>query len=186
MIRLGYILCGSFCTFEKSIALMKRLVNKYEIVPIMSQTAYSTDTKFGKASEIVAEVENLTGKKVISTIVGSEPLGPKKMLDAVLVAPCTGNTVGKIANGITDTSATMAVKSCLRVGIPVLLCVCTNDALSGSFVNIAKLMNSKNIYLAPMVQDDPVNKPNSLVTNFEKVEESLLLALKGIQMQPVF
>ncbi|MFI3207415.1 MAG: dipicolinate synthase subunit B, partial [Clostridia bacterium] len=113
-------------------------------------------------------------------------LGPKKMLDILLVVPCTGNTVAKIANGITDTSVTMAVKSCLRIGIPVVLCICTNDALSASFQNIGKIMNAKNIFIAPMLQDDPSKKPNSLVCNFSKLNETIEYALKKQQIQPIF
>lgn len=186
MLKLGYAFCGSFCTFEKSISKMKELEKEYEILPIMSETSYKTDTRFGKSEKIIEDIENICKKKVIHTITGAEPLGPKKMVDILLVAPCTGNTLGKLANAITDTSVTMAVKSCLRIGIPVVLCVCTNDALGASLVNIGKIMNSKNIYLANLYQDDPINKPNSLVTDFSSVDKVLKLAIENKQIQPLF
>ena len=144
---LGYAMTGSFCTFDKSIAEMARLIAAgYSILPIMSENAYSTSTRFGKARDIVSRVEDICGKSVIHTIPGAEPIGPKKLCDLMIVAPCTGNTLSKIALGITDTPVTMAVKSQLRIGAPVLLAVASNDALGASGENIAKLMNRKNIY----------------------------------------
>lgn len=184
---LGYAMTGSFCTFEKSITEMARLKSMgYSLLPIMSDNAYSTSTRFGKARDIVDRVENICEKSVIHTIPGAEPIGPKSMCDLLLVAPCTGNTLSKIALGITDTPVTMAVKSQLRIGAPVLLAVASNDALGASGENIAKLMNRKNIYFVPMRQDDPVGKPNSLVADFGLIPDSVEKALRYEQPQPVY
>ncbi|MEG1427999.1 MAG: dipicolinate synthase subunit B [Oscillospiraceae bacterium] len=184
--RLGFALCGSFCTFSKALVQMEELIGQYEIIPIMSETAYNTDTRFGSCEEIRDQIELLTQKNIIHTIVGAEPIGPKNMVDVLLIAPCTGNTVGKISCGITDTAVTMAVKSALRIGIPVVLCVATNDGLGASARNIGRLMNTKNIFFVPMRQDDPVLKPCSLVADFSKISETLTLAIEKIQTQPVF
>ena len=184
---LGYALTGSFCTFEKTIAEMARLREMdYDLLPIMSENAYSTSTRFGKARDIVTRVENICGKSVIHTIPGAELIGPKSMCDLLVVAPCTGNTLSKIALGITDTPVTMAVKSQLRIGAPVLLAVASNDALGASAENIAKLLNRKNIYFVPMRQDAPAEKPNSLVAEFTAIPDSIKKALDHIQSQPVF
>lgn len=183
---LGYCLCGSFCTFSKTIPQIKELVGRgYKVLPVMSETAYSTDTRFGKAEEFVSEIEGITGNKVIHTISSAEPIGPQKLCDLIVVAPCTGNTLAKLANGVTDTSVAMAVKSHLRIKRPVLLCVATNDGLGASAQNIGKLMNTKNIYFVPFTQDDPVNKPNSLVADFDSVPKAVRYALEGLQVQPV-
>lgn len=184
--KLGFALCGSFCTFATALEQMRELCKKYEIVPIMSETAYETTTRFGTAQEIHEKIKEITGKEIIHTIVDAEPIGPKSMVDIMLVAPCTGNTTGKIANGITDTAVTMAVKSALRIGIPTVLCVASNDALSASAKNIGKLLNTKNIFFVPMSQDDPVKKPYSLVADFTKITETLELAANKIQTQPIY
>ena len=182
----GYAMCGSFCTFEKSLEQMRKLIEEgYHLLPIMSQNAYSTDTRFGKADDINWEVEDICNRKIIRTIVAAEPIGPKKMVDLMIIAPCTGNTLAKLANGITDTAVTMAAKSCLRIGIPVVLCVATNDALAASAQNIGRLLNSKNIYFVPMAQDDAEKKPNSVVSKFDLLIPSVLSALEGKQLQPV-
>ncbi len=186
MLRLGYALCGSFCTFEESISQMKALSEKYDIVPIMSETAYNTTTRFGKPMDIRKKIKDICKKQVIHTVVGAEPLGPKKMVDIMLIAPCTGNTASKLANGITDTAVTMAAKSCLRISLPTVLCIATNDGLSGSGQNILKLMNTKNYFFVPLRQDDAVKKPTSLVADFGKIEETLEFALKKEQIQPLF
>lgn len=178
---------GSFCTFDKSIKEMSRLCARgYDVLPLMSENAYSTSTRFGKAREIVTRVEDITGKSVIHSVTGAEPIGPKKLCAVMVVAPCTGNTLSKIALGITDTPVTMAVKSQLRIGAPVLLCIASNDALGASAENIGRLLNRRNIYFVPMRQDDPENKPNSLVAHFELLPECVDLALRGVQMQPIF
>lgn len=184
---LGYAMTGSFCTFDKSITEMARLVGMgYDLLPIMSENAYSISTRFGKARDIVTRVEDICGKSVIHTIPGAEPIGPKAMCDLMVVAPCTGNTLSKISLGITDTPVTMAVKSQLRIGAPVLLAVASNDALGASAENIARLMNRKNIYFVPLSQDHPSTKPNSLVADFGKLPDCIKLALDHIQCQPVF
>lgn len=186
-ITLGYAMTGSFCTFDKSIAEMARLVSLgYDILPIMSENAYTTNTRFGKAHDIVTRIENICGKSVIHTVVGAEPIGPKSMCDLMIVAPCTGNTLSKIALGVTDTPVTMAVKSQLRIGAPVLLAVASNDALGASAENIGKLLNRKNVYFVPLSQDDPDKKPNSLVAHFDRIPDCIDRVLSHIQPQPLF
>lgn len=186
--NVGFAMCGSFCTFKKVIPQIEALVLLgYNVVPIMSQTAYTVDTRFGKAEDFNEKIENITGKKIIHTICDAEPIGPKKLLDALIIAPCTGNTLGKMANGITDTSVTLAAKAHLRNARPVIIAVSTNDALGASAKNIGLLMNSKNIYFVPMRQDDPENKPNSIVADFERIPETLEHVLtKGVQNEPLF
>lgn len=155
-LTLGFALCGSFCTFEKAFEQMRRTAAAgYQLLPIMSNNAYETDTRFGRAADFIWEAEDICGRKVVHTIPGAEPLGPKRMIDALVIAPCTGNTLAKLANGITDTPVTMAAKSCLRIGLPVVLCIATNDALAASAQNIGRLMNTKNVYFVPLRQDDP-------------------------------
>ena len=171
----GYALCGSFCTFEKAIEQMREIAGKgYEILPIMSDNAYATDTRFGKAADFIWEIEDICKNKIIHTIVGAEPIGPKRMVDAMLISPCTGNTLAKLAGGITDTPVTMAAKSTLRIGLPVVINLATNDALG-----------AKNIYFVPLRQDDPVKKPMSLVADFTQLLPTALNALEGRQLQPV-
>lgn len=186
MKTIGFAMCGSFCTFEKSLAQLEFLAQTYNILPLMSQTAYETDTRFGKAADWVAQVEKITGREVLHTIVQAEPIGPKGLVDAMVVCPCTGNTLSKIAAGITDTPVTMAVKSSLRIGIPVVLCCATNDAMAASGPNLLRLLNTKNVYLVPLRQDDPVKKPVSLVADFSLLPRTIALALEGRQLQPVF
>lgn len=186
-LTLGFALCGSFCTFEKAFEQMRRTAAAgYQLLPIMSNNAYETDTRFGRAADFIWEAEDICGRKVVHTIPGAEPLGPKRMIDALVIAPCTGNTLAKLANGITDTPVTMAAKSCLRIGLPVVLCIATNDALAASAQNIGRLMNTKNVYFVPLGQDDPEQKPNSAVADFEQLIPAVEAALKGRQLQPVF
>lgn len=183
---LGFAMCGSFCTFEKAFEQLRRTAAAgYQLVPIMSDNAYGTDTRFGRASDFIWEAEDICGRKVIHTIAGAEPLGPKRMIDALVIAPCTGNTLAKLAHGITDTPVTMAAKSCLRIGLPVVLCAATNDALAASAQNIGRLMNTKNVYFVPLRQDDPEQKPTSAVSDFELLLPAVEAALKGRQLQPV-
>ena len=186
MNTVGFAMCGSFCTLGKAMEQMEQLREKYSVLPVMSQNVYETDTRFGKAREFIEKAEKLSGRQVLHTIVEAEPIGPKGLVDAMVVCPCTGNTLSKIAGGITDTSVTMAVKSSLRIGIPVLLCVASNDSLGASGANIARLMNTKNIFFVPLSQDDPVKKPFSLVADFSLLPESLEAALEKRQLQPVF
>lgn len=182
----GYALTGSFCTFDKSVEAMKSLVNEgYKVIPIMSFNAFSLDTRFGKAIDYRNKIEEITQNKIIATIVDAEPIGPKKLLDILIVSPCTGNTIGKLANGIYDTPVTLAVKSQLRSSRPVLLGVSSNDSLAASAKNIGLLLNSRNIYFIPMRQDAPENKPRSIVCHFEKTLEAARLALEGKQIEPI-
>ena len=183
--KLGFALTGSFCTFDKTLRLMEELSNLYDIVPIMSEKAATKDTRFGKAEHFINEIERITERTPITSIEGAEPIGPKGLTDVMLVAPCTGNTLGKLANGINDTAVTMAVKSHLRNGKPVVLAVSTNDALGASAENIGKLMARRNIYFVPMRQDDTVNKPMSVVADFGEAERAIEAALRGEQIQPV-
>ncbi len=186
-IKLGYAMTGSFCTLDKSIKEMARLAAQdCDILPIMSENVYTVSTRFGKAQEIVTRVEDIARKSVIHTVGGAEPIGPRGMCDLLIVAPCTGNTLSKIALGITDTPVTMAVKSQLRIGAPVVLCIASNDSLGASAENIGKLLNRKNVYFVPMSQDDPERKPNSLVAHFDKIPAAIADALKGRQLQPIF
>lgn len=186
MLNIGFAMCGSFCTFTKVIPQIEVLKSSgYNVIPIMSQTAYSTDTRFGKASEFNKQIENITDNKIIHTIFAAEPIGPKKMLDLLVVAPCTGNTLGKLANGITDTSVTLAVKAHLRNERPVVIAVSTNDALGAAAKNIGLLLNAKHLYFVPMRQDDSENKPNSIVADFSKIKDTVEAALSEKQIQPV-
>lgn len=186
MSTVGFAMCGSFCTVSKAVEQMKLLREQYDILPIMSQNVYSTDTRFGRAEDIISQVEEISGRQVLHTIVDTEPIGPKNLADVMVVCPCTGNTLSKIAAGITDTSVTMAVKSSLRIGIPVLLCVASNDSLGASGAGIARLLNTKNIFFVPMKQDDPIKKPFSLVADFTLLPKCTAAALQGKQVQPVF
>lgn len=186
--NVGFALCGSFCTFKKVIPQIEALVSLgYNVIPIMSGVSYSTDTRFGKAEDFIKQIEDITGKKIIHTLCGAEPIGPKMLLDALVIAPCTGNTLGKMANGITDTSVTLSAKAHLRNSRPVIIAVSTNDALGAAAKNIGLLMNSKNIYFVPMRQDDPLNKPNSIVADFTKIPETLDFVLtNGKQNEPLY
>ena len=185
-VRVGFARCGSFCTFSAVIPQIKRLVDDgADVIPIMSDMAYSTDTRFGKAADFVSEIESIAEKKVIHTIQDAEPIGPKKLLDILIIEPCTGNTLAKLANGITDTPVTMAAKAQMRNGRPVLIAVSTNDGLSGSMKNIGMLQTNKSIYMVPYRQDDPLKKPTSLVADFDKTVLAMHLALEGRQLQPV-
>ena len=185
-LTLGFALCGSFCTFSRAMEEMRRAAAAgYRLVPIMSQNAYETDTRFGRAADFIWEAEDICGRKVIHTIAGAEPLGPKRMIDALVIAPCTGNTLAKLALGVTDTPVTMAAKSCLRIGLPVVLCAATNDALAASAQNIGRLMNVKNVYFVPLRQDDPAQKPSSAVADFSLLLPAVEAALQGRQLQPI-
>ncbi len=184
--KIGFALCGSFCTFSKVIPQIEVLKNAgYDILPIMSPIAYSTDTRFGKASDFIAQIESICGCKIIKTIPEAEPIGPKKLLDALIIAPATGNTVAKLASGVTDTSVTMAAKAHLRNARPLIIAVSTNDALAINYKNIGLLSAVKNIYFVPYGQDDAEGKPTSLVAHMEDIPETLKFALNDIQIQPI-
>lgn len=183
---IGFALTGSFCTFKKVVKEIAVLAETgADIIPIMSQIAYTTDTRFGKAADFIAEIEAITSHKIIHTIPEAEPIGPKNLLDALIIAPCTGNTLAKLALGITDTPVTMAAKATLRNQNPVIIAVSTNDGLGGSAKNIGGLLNTQNIYFVPYGQDDPINKTNSLVADMTKITETTKAALQDVQIQPV-
>lgn len=185
-ITVGFALCGSFCTFKSAVEIMKGLITKgYGIIPIMSFNAYSTDTRFGKAAEHIDKIESICGRKIIATIAQAEPIGPKKLVDVMLIEPCTGNTLAKLANGITDTPVTLAAKSHLRNEKPLLIALSTNDALSGSAKNYGRLLNTRNVYFVPFKQDNPEEKPRSMIAHFDKTEEAIIAALNGKQLQPI-
>ena len=186
-IKVGFAMCGSFCTFTKAIEQMKFLAQTgYDVVPIMSETAYSTDTRFGKAQDFRNEIKSICNKEIIHTIEEAEPIGPKRLTDIMVIAPCTGNTLSKLANSMVDTTVTMAVKSHLRALRPVLLALATNDGLSGSAKNMGTMLNRKNFYFVPMSQDDPIKKPSSLVAHFDLLVPALEAALLEHQIQPIF
>lgn len=185
-LRFGYALTGSFCTFKKAFEQIEQLVSRgVDVYPIMSYNARITDTRFGDAADFIKKAEELTGHKVISTLVDAEPIGPNKMFDLLIVSPCTGNTLAKLALGIYDTPVTLAVKSHLRNQRAVLIGVSSNDSLSSSAKNIGALLNYKNYYFIPMKQDNPENKPFSVVCDFEKTYDAALHALRGKQLQPI-
>lgn len=185
-IKIGYCLTGSYCTFKKSLAVIEELIEKgIEVYPFMSEHAYSTDTKFGRAEDFINKIEKMCGKKIVHTIEGAEPIGPNKHIDALVISPCTGNTLSKLALGITDTTATMAAKASLRNKIPVVIALATNDGLSQSAKNLGLALTMKNVYFVPLGQDDCEKKPTSLVCDFKKVYETLLLALEGKQLEPL-
>ena len=183
--KLGLALCGSYCTYEKLFAAARPLAEEYELVPVMSDTAAETDTRFGTAAEHIRRLMELTGKKVITTIAEAEPLGPAEPLDALLIAPCTGNTLSKLAHGVTDSAVTMAAKAHLRNGRPLVIAFSTNDALSGSAESIARLLNRKNVYFVPFGQDDPQGKPCSMQADFSLLGAAVEAALEGRQLQPL-
>ena len=184
--KIGVIMTGSFCTFSKVIEQIKELVKRgADVLPIMSYNSYELDTKFGEAKEIIKKVENITGKKIIHTIQGAEPIGPKQLTDVMLIAPCSGNTIAKLANGIIDTPATMATKSHLRNNNPVVIAISTNDGLAGSAENIGKLLNRNNYYVVPFRQDNPITKPRSLVFDSTYIVKTIEEALDGKQIQPI-
>lgn len=185
--KIGFCICGSFCTISRAIEQMLILKDKnYEIVPIVSEIVFKTDTRFGKSQDIIREIENICQKKVIRTIKEAESIGPKNLTDVMLVAPCTGNTLSKLANAITDTVVTMSVKSHLRGQKPVLIALATNDALAASVKNLGNLMNRKNYFFVPMVQDDTIKKPTSLVADFEKIPKAVENAFFRKQTLPMF
>ena len=182
---IGFAVCGSFCTFSEVFPCMEALTKQHRIVPIFSNSAASISSRFGTAQEHLHEAESICGSSPLCSIEDVEPIGPKKLLDALIIAPCTGNTLAKLAHSIADTPVTMATKSHLRNGRPILIAVSTNDALAGAAENIGRLLNKKNYYFVPFGQDDPIKKPTSMVADFEKLPTALELALEGKQMQPL-
>lgn len=186
-LRIGFAISGSFCTIQRVVEEIKRLVeNGADITPILSFNASSLDTRFGKAEDLRTSLTTITGHKPMESLVEVEPIGPKALFDILVVAPCTGSTLGRLANGISDTPVTLAVKSHLRRNKPVILGIATNDALGASMRNISYLKNTKNIYFIPLRQDDPQNKPNSLVADFTLLDNTIAAARTGTQIQPLF
>ena len=185
-IRLGFAMTGSHCTFDKALDALEALLKEYDdVTPIMSPAAAFTDTRFGTADNFIKRLEDMTGRKVITTITDAEPIGGQGLFDLLIIAPCTGNTIAKLCHGVTDTSVTMAAKAHLRNEKPVLIALSTNDGLSGSAANIGTLLNRKNIFFVPFYQDDPVNKPRSLASRLDILNEVVKEASKGRQLQPI-
>ena len=185
-VRLGFALTGSFCTLRTVTDVLKKVKEHgFDVFPIMSEIVFSTDTRFGKAKDFITEIENICGHKIISSIPEAEPIGPKKLLDALVIAPCTGNTLGKLACGINDGCVPLAAKAALRNNCPVIIAPSTNDGLGASAKNIGLLLNTKNIYFVPFGQDDPLGKNNSLVAKWDYLIPAVVKALEGKQLQPV-
>ena len=183
--NIGFAMCGSFCTFGRVFPIMESLCHNHTVTPIFSDTVFLTDTRFGKAADHIQLAESFCNTAVIHTISGAEPIGPKKLFDILLIAPCTGNTLAKLAHGIADTAVTMAVKSHLRNDRPVLIAVSTNDALGTAAENIGKLLARKHYYFVPFRQDDPAGKPRSMVADFNAIPQALEAARNREQIQPV-
>lgn len=185
--RIGFAFTGSFCTFKRTIIELKKLsqIKDIKIYPIMSFNSYNLDTKFGDAKDFIKEIESITNNKIIHTIVDAEPIGPKQMLDILIVSPCSGNTIAKISNDITDTPVTMAVKSHLRNSKPVVIGISTNNGLSGAAENIGKLFVRKHFYFIPFKQDNPITKPYSIVFDPSYIQKTLEYALENHQIQPI-
>lgn len=183
---IGYAICGSFCTHKQSLDALRVLAAKYDVLPILSFNAASTDTRFGTAEALIDAVTSITGHTPVTTIKEAEPLGPKTPLDALVISPCTGNTLAKLACAITDTPVTMAAKAHLRTDRTLLIALASNDALAANLSNIGSVLVRKNIFFVPMRQDDVVSKPHSLVADFSRVPEALEAALAGRQLRPMF
>ena len=183
--NVGFAMCGSFCTFSQVFPVMELLSRDYTLVPIFSDSSYTISSRFGSAAEHVRLATEICGREPLHTISQVEPIGPKKMLDALVIAPCTGNTLAKLAHSIADGPVTMAAKSHLRNGRPIVIAVSTNDALAGAAENIGKLMARKHIFFVPFGQDDPNNKPTSMVADFNQIPQALEAALEGRQLQPI-
>lgn len=185
-ITLGFAMCGSFCTFAPVLAQLEALKAVYpDIIPILSETAFTTDTRFGTAEAFRARIESLCGRAILHTLDAVEPIGPKTLLDALIVAPATGSTLAKLANGIADTPVTLAVKAHLRNERPVILAVSSNDALGANAGNIGRFLARRHHYFVPMRQDAPQKKPRSVVADFTQLLSTVEAALRGVQLQPI-
>lgn len=184
--QVGFAFCGSFCTLSQSMTALEQVAARFGSVwPIVSETVAATDTRFGAAHDFMREMERICGRRVISTVAAAEPIGPRKLLDVLVICPCTGNTLGKLAHGITDTAVTMAAKAHLRNGRPLVIAPSTNDGLSASAPNIGRLLERKQVYFVPFGQDDCKGKPTSLVADFTQVPQTIEAALAGVQLQPL-
>ena len=184
--NIGFGITGSFCTHDKALIAVKQLVDDgHNVIPIITDIVGKTDTRFGSAEKFLKELKKITNNEIINNIIDAEPLGPKNMIDALVIVPCTGNTLAKLANAITDNAVTMTAKSLMRNNRPIVIGIASNDGLGLNLNNIATLMNSKNIYFVPFKQDDPVNKPKSLMVCWDKIKETLKEAINKNQIQPV-
>ncbi len=183
--NIGFALCGSFCTFSQVFPIIKLLAATHNIIPILSSAVTTIDSRFGLAENHIREITTICGNEPICTIAQAEPIGPKKLLDALIIAPCTGNTLAKLSHSIADTPVTMAAKSHLRNGRPIIIAISTNDALAGAAENIGRLLSKRNYYFVPFRQDDPLGKPTSLVADFSKIPQALEAAVTGKQLQPI-
>ena len=183
--EIGFALCGSFCTFDAIFPVMEELAKVHHVTPIFSFSSSAISSRFGTAAEHLEKARAICGRSPLQTIEGVEPIGPKKLLDALVIAPCTGNTLAKLAHSIADTPVTMVVKSHLRNGRPVIVAISTNDALAGAAENIGKLMARKHYYFVPFRQDDPQKKPTSIVADFSQIPQTLDAAMEGRQIQPL-
>jgi len=184
-IRLGFAMCGSFCTHKEVLIALRELAKEYDVFPILSEICSATDTRFGAAAELKNELEKITGKAVMDSIAAVEPIGPKAMLDILVIAPCTGDTAAKLAAGITDSAVTMAAKAHLRNGRPVVMAISSNDGLSVGAKNIGELLARKGYYFVPFGQDNPKGKPTSLIADFARLPDTVEAALRGEQLQPL-
>lgn len=183
---IGFAMCGSFCTFDKILTVLEGLKAQYpNIIPILSEVSCETDNRFGKAADFTSRLEDICGRTALTTLTAVEPIGPRQLLDALVIAPCTGNTLSKLANGIADSAVTLAAKAHLRNNAPIVVAVSTNDGLGGNAQNLGKLLARKHFYFVPFGQDDPAQKPCSLVADFEKLGDTLSMALEGRQIQPM-
>ena len=183
--NIGFAMCGSFCTYSNVFPIMEMLTKNHTVIPIFSHSVWTIDSRFGTAKSHIQRATEICGQPPLHTIEQVEPIGPKKLLDALVIAPCTGNTLAKLAHSIADGPVTMAAKSHLRNGRPILIAVSTNDALAGAAENIGKLLSRKHYYFVPFGQDDPVKKPTSMVADFAKIPPTLEAALEGRQIQPI-
>ncbi len=184
-LKVGFALTGSYCTFQKVINTMSEMAKEVDIIPIFSDNSQRAKTRFGKGEEFVERIEEISKNKAIKTIEEAEPIGPKKLIDVLVIAPCTGNTIAKLANGIADTTVTLSAKSQLRNNRPVVIAISTNDGLGANAVNIGKLLARKNIYMVPFGQDDCMEKENSLISDFDKILPAIEKAVEGKQLQPI-
>lgn len=184
--KVGFAFCGSFCTYDSAMTALEAVHRRWkDVTPIISERSAATDTRFGCAHDFMKEMQRICDKRPIDSIQAAEPIGPKKLLDVLVICPCTGNTLAKLAAGVTDSSVTMAAKAHLRNGRPLVIAVATNDGLAGSAKNIGTLMDKKNVYFVPFRQDDPMGKPTSLVADFTRIPETVEAAMEGRQVQPV-
>lgn len=185
-LRVGFAFCGSFCTMSKALDALEQTAARFgSVTPIVSETVAGTDTRFGAAHDFMREMERICGRRVVADVAGAEPIGPKGLLDVLVVCPCTGNTLAKLAHGVTDTAVTMAAKAHLRNGRPLVICLATNDGLTGSAPNLGTMLNRKNVYFVPFGQDDCDGKPASLVADFTLVPAAVAAAARGEQLQPI-